>query len=391
MDRRKFLQFAGLATAGNFLPELALANRVNAAHSTQVTNNKKIVVLVHLKGANDGFNTLVHYGDRYYQNLRPTIALKERYLVRLNERIGMHPQLAKLENLWRDNDMAWVQGVGYPNGILSHPRSLEVWENASASKRNIGWLSHVLPHYKSGLHGIVIDQGIGNSAVLSGRHTNAIAMNTPSEFLKLVRDLPDVHVNAVNPAIAHVSRVQQQTYAMGRHIADKLSTGPRHIAGHFTGGGVGRSLQSVARMILSGVDAPVYKVVQPGFDSHSDQLKEHSNALFQLSEGLNAFAMAMKQGGMWNNVVVMTYSEFGRRAKENKSAGTDHGTASVQMLLGGQINGGIYGQHPNLQRLDGNNNVQHIIDFRTVYGTVVRRWWGQRNPWHDKGYLRFLT
>lgn len=383
MDRRKFLQFASLATAGGFLPT------ISAAHHGQLQN--KIVVLVHLKGANDGFNSLVHYDDRLYQNLRPTLALKERLLVRLNDQVGMHPQLAKLDPLWKEGDMAWIEGVGYKNTILSHPRSLEVWENASSTDRGVGWLSRVLPYYKAGLHGIAIEQGVGRGTIFSGRDMQAITMKTPQEFLKLVSDLDDVRLNTFNPAIAHVSKIQHQTYEVGQQIARKLGSHPRTMAGSFTGGGVGRSLEAVARMILSDVDVPVYKVTQPGFDSHSAQAQKHSNSLYQLSEALSAFATSMKHGGMWNNVIVMTYSEFGRRAKENKSAGTDHGTASAQMVLGGQVKGGLYGKHPDLSRLDGNNNVQHTTDFRAAYSTLASRWWGQQqHPWQGYGSLGFL-
>jgi len=387
MNRRKFLQLASLATAGSFLPEMGIANM-----TAQGIGQDKIVVLVHLKGANDGFNSLVHRGDALYHKLRPTLALPDRTLVMLNDQVGVHPQLGKLKNLWDDGHMAWIEGVGYRNTILSHSRSLEVWENASESKRNAGWLRHVLPRYKKGLHGIVIDQSIGNGTVLMARNLNALTMSTPQKFVELMKHLDDVPRNYLNPAIAHVSKVRHQTYEMGQQIAQKLGTHPRAVAGRFTGGGVGRSLESVAQMIVSGVDSPIYKVTQSGFDTHSGQLTKHSNALYQLTEGLSAFVTSMKHAGMWNNVVVVTYSEFGRRAKENKSGGTDHGTASAHMVLGGKVNGGqLYGKRPDLSRLDGNSNVRHTTDFRAIYGTLASRWWRQPNPWQNYGSLAFIS
>ncbi len=393
MNRRKFLQFASLATAGGFLPEMSIANSINTTNpSSNDMKQHKIVVLLHLKGANDGFSSLVHNDDAdYYRKLRPAVTLPEHTLIKLNDQVAMHPQLGKLENLWKDNDMAWIEGVGYKNTILSHPRSLEVWENASPSTRGVGWLSHVLPRYKKGLHGIAIDQGIGSGTVLAGSKMNAVTMNTPQEFLKLARSLEDVQLNHRNPAIAHVSKVQHQTYEMGRQIATKLGSHPRAVAGRFTGGGVGRSLQSVAQMILSGVDAPVYKVTQTGFDTHSAQVIRQSNALYELADGLAAFATAMKHGGMWDNVVVVTYSEFGRRIKENKSAGTDHGTASAQMVFGGQVKGGLYGKRPDLSRLDGNDNVYYTTDFRAIYAELASRWWRQPTQWQKYGTLGFLA
>ena len=145
-------------------------------------------------------------------------------------------------------------------------------------------------------------------------------------------------------------------------------------------------------MIVNGVDSPVYKVTQSGFDTHVNQPGMQANALYHVGTNLAAFAETLKRAGVWDQVLVVTYSEFGRRIKENRGQGTDHGTASVNLVMGGRVRRGIYGRHPNLnpQRLDQNDNVAHTTDFRSIYATLAQRWWHQPNLWQGHQPLPFV-
>ncbi|MEE9352143.1 MAG: DUF1501 domain-containing protein, partial [Thiotrichaceae bacterium] len=134
----------------------------------------------------------------------------------------------------------------------------------------------------------------------------------------------------------------------------------------------------------------VYKVTQGGFDSHASQNQLQNNALFQLASGVSSFANVMERSGLWKKIIVVTYSEFGRRAKENKGGGTDHGTASAHMVFGGSVKRGIYGTHPDMGRLDANGNVVSTTDFRKLYGTIAQNWWRRPNPWGQYGTLPFI-
>lgn len=385
MDRRDFLKYSSLVTAAGALPELAFAKG-------NPKRQDKILVLVELKGGNDGFNTLVPYSDERYGKYRGALALKERSLIKLKDGKGLNPSLKAIAPLWEAGQMAWIEGVGYPHTILSHFRSIDVWETASSANQVLdnGWLSRVLPQYKEGLHGIALSAGQVSLGPLDGTNLNCVTMQNPQSFLRQSRYIKDVAPSHQTAALAHITNKQHQLHDVGKQIADRLGKGGSRYRANFAKGKLGHSLQSVTEMILCGVEAPVYKVTQDGFDTHANQLGAQNNALFQLSHGLKTFADAMKKHNMWDKVLVVTYSEFGRRAKVNKSGGTDHGTASAHMVLGGKVNGGLYGKHPNFARLDDNGNVHHTTDFRSIYATIGKNWWGQKTPWQGYGTIPFV-
>jgi len=380
MDRRDFLKYASLMTSAGAMPLLTPELLWGAGRQ------QRIVVLVELKGGNDGFNTLIPYQDELYYKYRPRIAIKQRQVLNLNNSVGLHPRMKSLMSIWNAGQMAWIQGVGYPNPVLSHFRSMDIWDSASNANQFIeqGWLSRVLPRFKKGLHGIALNKGQAELGPLYSSHLNSLTMQDPKTFLSQIKRIQDVQPSHLTPAIAHVSQVQHQLFSAGEQLATKMARKPYRSGANFSKGVLGHSLKSVAEMILSGIDAPVYKVTQGGFDTHAGQRGGQDNGLYQLANGLASFQKAMQQAGKWNDILVVTYSEFGRRAKENRGAGTDHGTASSHMILGGRVRGGIYGKHPDFSRLDLNGNVRHTTDFRSIYGTLTQRWWNQPNPW--KGY-----
>ncbi|MEE9351787.1 MAG: DUF1501 domain-containing protein, partial [Thiotrichaceae bacterium] len=293
MNRRDFLQYAGLVGMGSMLPGFA--------NAVDLSKTGKIVVLIHLKGGNDGFNSLVPYGDEKYYGLRPKIGIKERTVLKLQganqDGFGMHPQLKQLMPLWTKGQMAWIQGIGYPNSSLSHFQSLDIWESASPNDYSKGWLAQVVPKMKQGLHGIVIDDGVEGGGVLAGSQLNAVTMKNPKSFIKAANRIEDIKLNNRNPAIAHVTNIQHQLHTVGKQIAEKVGTSPRAVPGRYTGD-LGHGLEAVAQMILSGVDAPVYKVTQGGFDSHASQNQLQNNALFQLASGVSSFANVMERSGL---------------------------------------------------------------------------------------------
>ena len=388
MERRDFLKYAGCITASSTVPLLTPEILFAANNNRQ----NRIVVLVELKGGNDGFNTLVPFADKLYYKYRPNIAIKERQVLKLNKKVGLHPRMKALMPLWKSKQMAWIEGVGYPSPTLSHFRSMDIWDSASSSNQFIedGWLSRVLPKYKKGLHGIALNRGQAELGPLISSQLNSVTMQDPRTFLNMIKRIDDVQPSRRTPAIAHISQTQHQLFDVGEQLQDKMGRQMKRAGVQFSKGVLGHSLESVAEMIINGVDAPVYKVTQDGFDTHSGQRGAQDNGLYHLSNGLVSFQKSMQRAGLWNNVLVVTYSEFGRRPKENRGGGTDHGTASSHMILGGKVRGGIYGKHPNFARLDDNGNVHHTTDFRSIYGTLAQRWWGQKNPWKGHAIIPFV-
>ena len=387
MDRRDFLKYSSLISAAGFVPEMAF--------SANGSTPEKIVVLVELKGGNDGFNTLIPYMDDAYKKLRPNLKIDERKVLKLGQGdMGMHPRLGQLAKIWEQGDMAWVQGIGYPRSILSHFRSMDIWDSGSNSNQYVedGWLTHVLPRVKHGLHGISVSNDGGSLGPLHSPKLNSVSMQSPHMFVKQSQAIKNITPVNSTPALAHLTQTQQQLYEAGLQLRSKMTRSLRAKKKRGGSKGVlGHSLESVAQMIIAGIDSPVYKVSQGGFDMHSGQIGRHNNVLYQVDHGLSRFAHTMKQHGLWDKVVVVTYSEFGRRAAENRGGGTDHGTASAQFVMGGGVRGGLYGKHPNLNQLDANGNVAHTTDFRQVYATLAQRIWRQnQHPWRGHTPIPFI-
>ena len=383
MNRRDFIHLAGAGAIIGAMPELALAAQNRPYRG-------RILVLIELKGGNDGFNTLIPYDDDQYYRLRNKIGIRRPKLIPLKDGMGMHLSLKPLKSLWDAGDMAWIQGVGYPNGILSHFRSMDVWNSGIPQSNSAnGWLSLVLPRFKQGLHGISVTRDQNALGPLSGAYMNSVSMENPKSFMAQNRLIKSVTVNKSTAALAHITSTQHQLSKVGHQIASKMQH-PQNVPMHRPKGILGHSLKSVAELIMHGVDAPVYKVTQSGFDTHVGQLGQHANVLYHVGYNLAAFTEAMKRAGVWDRMLIVTYSEFGRRIKENKGQGTDHGTASVNLVMGGNIRPGIHGQHPNLRNLDANDNVAHTTDFRSIYATLAQRWWGQPNVWRAHRPIGFV-
>ncbi len=401
MDRRDFLKLSGGVSAAGLAPEMLWAAEQRSAHLRAKKQRpttppaKRKLVLVRLKGGNDGLNTLIPFSQYdHYRELRPTISMpaqikKLRSRVLDNSGMSLNPYMHRLDKWFDAGDVAWIQGVGYARPVLSHFESSDVWDTAMTHGRhaNKGWLAHLLPRMHKNLHGVVLGDELGP---MHGKDCHAIAMKSPEVFLSQITLLDEVQPSSTyNPALAHLTNIQSQVLHAKQEFEQKMRR-PTQIGGRFANSAFGRQLESVAKMIINDIDAPVYMVELDGFDTHVDQLNQQNHNLSYLSDALDSFATALKQHGHWDNVLVMTYSEFGRRVKENHGRGTDHGAASVQLVMGGAVRGGVYGRNPDLKRLDAQGNLPMTTDFRKVYSTVAQRWMRQPSPWAAYGTLPFV-
>lgn len=366
MQRREFCKIGSALGLSTVFPQLMLAQE-----------RLKTIVLVELKGGNDGLNTLIPVSDPLYEALRPTLAIKCSSVLDIGSGKGMHPSLSSLMPYWQDNSLAWVMGVGYPMPNRSHFRSIEIWESASNSDeyREQGWLSEYLENSHEGLDGIVI--GKGEAGPLFGGSPHVMFMNKADTFKNYIPKKV-AQSSASNPALMHLLNVKEEISASTQLFRSKMSDA-LHVKVSFPKDAFGQSLQEAARVLVSGIHVPVIKVSLGSFDTHSNQLGKHSKLLGSLGEGLAAFAKSMKHHGLWDEVVVMSYSEFGRRVKENGSKGTDHGTAAPHFLLGGKVKGGLYGTYPSLEDLD-NGDLKYSVDYRRLYQELLTNWWGTQLP-----------
>lgn len=379
MKRRDFLTLAGAAGAAGvslWMPRPAFAGGPSAS-----ADDRRLLILVELKGGNDGLNTVVPYADPHYRQLRPGIGLARDKVVQLDERIGLHDKLEPLMESWKAKDFAILQGVGYPNPNRSHFRSIEIWDTASSSSQtlNEGWVARAFENTKlpkgAGVDSIVVDT---NSLPLMGPELRTIVMQDAENFLRQAQSMKDNPLvnDGGNPALRHLLAVRREINGAASGLRDKLHAAAAPAQEYGQDNPFGRQLDLATRIITAQVPVVAVKVALGGFDTHANQMPTHERLLGVLAQGLATFRRNMIAAGRWDDVLVLTYSEFGRRAKQNASGGTDHGTAAPQFLMGGKVKGGMHGGYPSLADLQ-DGDLRHSIDFRDVYSTIARDWWGQ--------------
>ncbi|WP_372365454.1 DUF1501 domain-containing protein [Candidatus Uabimicrobium sp. HlEnr_7] len=370
MRRRDFIKIAGLSL---------LAPQLLAAKSDPTINHRTLVLL-ELKGGNDGLNTVVPYSNEKYYDLRPQIAVRKEQVLQLSPELGLNPVMEKFMPIWQEKELAVICGVGYPEPNRSHFRSIEIWETGSDSNDYLqdGWVARLFED-NAGVDlladGIILGNNEGGP--LAGLNMRNIFMRNPKQFFQEAKKLRELQAKTNNNALKHLLKVQQDIHSAAQDLEKKVLS--NSSAGtSFPPTEIGKQLQIAANIIASDTPVAVIKVSHGGFDTHSGQRNKHDRLLQQLSSGLHAFRNALIQKNKWNDTLVMTYSEFGRRAYENGSKGTDHGTAAPHFMMGGKVRGGIYGKQPALDNLRKGDLVYHV-DYRSMYATVANKWWNVTN------------
>ena len=359
-SRRDFL---AASVAAFFVPGVALA---------QASGYRRLLVLIELKGGNDGLNTVVPYADDAYYGLRPRIAIRSDDALKLDSRTGLHPALKPLMPLWQEGELAIVQGVGYPSPNLSHFRSIEIWDTASRSDQYLGegWLArafaaHPVPsQFAAG--GVAVGGADMGPLAGAGR---AFALTQPDVFLRHARLARPMGAGR-NSALDHILKVEAGIV----EAAARLDAGAQ-FATEFPRGQFGNAVRVAAQLAANPSGVAAVRVSLAGFDTHQNQPGIHQRLLGELAAGLAALTSALQEAKRWDSTLVMTYAEFGRRPQENNSNGTDHGTAAAHFIAGGRVKGGLYGEAPRLAELEG-GNLRHGVDFRSLYATALERWWG---------------
>lgn len=388
--RREFLGcgVAGLSfvSLGGLVPGL-FAHA--AEESAAAAKNDHVLVVVELAGGNDGLNTLIPFeNDLYYKN-RKTLGIPKDNVFKIadGKPVGLHPAMAPLGELYKQGRVAIVQGVGYPEPDRSHFRSMEIWHTASTDKRppTSGWLGGFLdslPPAKddAALRGLALTGALPQAfqadkavvPVVGELDTFVNAEQAEQPQSKLRRKLSTASTKADNT----VSFIRRQAAAVYR-TADRLKEAATKYKStvEYPGTGLGQQFRRAAQILCGDLGVRVLFVSQDGYDTHSAQGGAHAGLLGDLSTSLAAFDQDLTTLGLADRVVVLVFSEFGRRVDENASAGTDHGAASCLFLQGSSVKGSLYGEYPSLEKL-GDGDLIFNTDFRHVYATVLENWLG---------------
>ena len=367
MDRRTLLKLLSGLSVLQLAPEVLLS-----------APQGRRVILLELAGANDGLNTVVPYNDDRYHELRPTLGLKSKDVIALDDYFGFHHGLKNLMPLWERNEMAIVHGLGYPNPNRSHFASIALWEagnDGNDNSRRKGWITHDLEHSFSmssvDAHGISLGGGMG---VFQSPKGNWLSMETANQFSNRSINIEQLENKKANPMMRLLQENAETLSTSIDRISKKVESN-KHPVKAVKAGSFHAQIAHAINLINSGVDAPAIKISLGGFDTHEGQSYRHKALMDQLASGVSRLRKELRSTDNWNNTVIMTYSEFGRTAAENRSGGTDHGTAAGHFIFGGNINGGFHGSHPDLGNLL-NRDLQYTMDYRALYNGVLSDWMG---------------
>ncbi len=383
---------AGMVMPAVFSRGIASANTLNAegSHFARAASDRTLIV-VQMAGGNDGLNTVVPFTDSLYKKMRPTLAIPDAKVLPLDTRLGLHPNLAPLKKLWDTGHLAVVEGVGYPNQSLSHFQAMDIWQtldlNGNGSE---GWLGKLVSGWvdKDGHPFKAMDIGVQTAQALSSINAQVPTIASIPTYRVAPDPLDTDKGNARLQALMKLYNSYPQTSpyaALLDATALNAQEGSRELqqanidyksSVNYPTGPFAAGLKVLAEAIVQNLGLHVGYVTLGGFDTHAGQSATHDTLMTTLAEGLSAFYTDLVQHGKADNVVIMTWSEFGRRVEENGSLGTDHGTAAPLFVLGNGVTKGIYGEPPSLSNLDSSGNLKYTTDFRSVYATVLDRWLG---------------
>jgi len=367
MNRRNFLSLTGTLTGGTLL----LPNFLFSYGSQKnLVIGEQCLVFVQLNGGNDGLNTFIPFDDPLYYDLRPKIALSKEEVISKTKGMGFHPALKGFAQMQQNGDLSVIQNVGYPEPNRSHFRSQEIWQTASDSNKyiNEGWLGRYLDlqcttHTPTA--GINIDT-IDNLS-LKGDSPNSITVKDPNRFkIKNVKE--ETGVLSENSSLDFVRKVANSVLEGSEEIQKALTKSTTESSYPKTA--LGKNLEWIARLVKGNLNSKVYYTSQGGYDTHDNQLVIQKNKFTELDGAIYSFYQDLKQANLLQNVTIVVFSEFGRRVKDNGN-GTDHGTAAPMFIIGGQNQGKVIGNNPNLADLT-QGDLKYQIDFRSVYASLLK-------------------
>lgn len=378
IKRKEFIQVGSLATASLMLPKFLKAFEAPA----MVPQGNKVVVVLQLSGGNDGLNTVIPVRNDLYYKARPRLGIERTKALSLTDEVGLHPALTGFKELYDDGSLGILNNVGYPNPDRSHFRSMDIWHTASQSSEywSTGWVGRYLDAQCSGCdkptQGIEIDDVL--SLAMKGEHIKGIAVKDPRRLYgtsneKFFRDVLKNHQDeAGEQPVDYLYKTMAETLSSADYIFKQSRLHP--TAADYPKTELGNSLKTIASLIYSDINTKVYYVSLGSFDTHINQDIQQQRLFTEMNDAVKAFIKDLKANNRFDDVMLFTFSEFGRRVSQNASGGTDHGTANNMFLVSGALQQkGIINELPDLADLQ-EGDLKYKVDFKDVYATILNKW-----------------
>lgn len=371
MNRRNFMKLTGTCTGGllllpDFLYSFAMQQNVAAGEQS--------IVFVQLNGGNDGLNTFIPYQDELYYQYRPAIAISKDEVIGATAGMAFHPALKGLAEIQQKGDLTVIQNVGYPEPNRSHFRSQEIWQTGSASNEYLsdGWIGRYLDmHYHEHFPTASVNLDRVENLALKGQNSNTITLSDPKNLVVPKASHNEMRLSD-NPQLDFVRKVANSVSEGSELIVTALKKSSDEAT--YPATSLGKNMSWIAKLIKGGLNSKVYYTSLNGFDTHTNQKGQHEGKLKETGDAVLAFYNDMKNAGKLQEVTIVIFSEFGRRAHDN-GRGTDHGTAAPMFVIGGKNKGKIIGKNPDLVNLE-NGDLVYETDFRAVYAALLKNKFG---------------
>jgi uncharacterized protein (DUF1501 family) len=380
VKRKEFLQIGSLATASLMVPKFLKAFEGR----NMVPAGNRVLVILQLSGGNDGLNTVIPYRNDIYYKSRPRLGIEKSKLLSLTDEVGLHPALTGLKELYDDGSLGILNNVGYPNPDRSHFRSMDIWHTASDSKDywNTGWLGRYLDAQCKGCdkptYALELDDML--SLAMKGEEAKAIAMKDPKRLFgtanqRFFKEVMKNHKDEPGEQpVDYLYKTMAETISSADYIFEKSKLHPS--TSDYPKTDLGQSMKTIASLIFSDINTKVYYVSLGSFDTHINQQAQQQNLFTQMNDAVKSLVKDLKANNRFNDVMLMTFSEFGRRVSQNASGGTDHGTANNMFIVGGGLKQkGIINAMPDLADLE-EGDLKYKVDFKNVYATILKNWLG---------------
>ncbi len=384
ITRRQFLKATGAGALGAAATSLTFEDIAEAAITRPLPLGTPILVVVTLYGGNDGLNTVVPVTDPIYQSLRPGISYKESDVLPLKDNLYLNGSMTGMHALWNKNQVAIVRGVGYPNSDRSHFSSMAIWQSAILGAAKTGWLGRWVetqaedPMLAIGLGSVLPpllagEKRSGSVLPLGGLKVPTGSLASDCMKLSIANRSDNLLQATAARSMRNLFTVSSDITPILKAPAPAASDLPTAVGGNAGGdSNLTQQLDIVAKLVAAGAPTRVWSVSLGGFDTHADEKGAQSILLGVVSEGISKFMSQMRATNRSKDVVVLVYSEFGRRVKGNASDGTDHGTSGPVFVIGEKVKGGFYGEQPSLRELK-NDDLVVASDFRDIYASILEK------------------